>query len=102
MNDDEKSEVLRRWLNGLEERERNTAELLDSYFALRSPLPGDIGGVKLVPEYRTTEDIRDDLYEMMDVPPVFLFTYMLKAGYGFATRPDGSVTWAVWRLPATD
>jgi len=94
----ETDDAVRKWLNSLEERERNMAELLDSYFTFRSSLPGT-DGLKMTADPKTTEDIRDDLQDMMNVPADFIFTYMRKHGFGFTTGQDGSVRWAVWRLP---
>lgn len=90
------SDIVRRWLDGLDETERNMAELLDGYFTFRSNLPSQGEGVKTLADHKTTEDIRYELSDMMEVPSKFIFSYMKKHGYGFITAQDGSVKWAIW------
>lgn len=83
----------------LNETERNYAELMDAYLTFRRSLPTTETGEGLIAEPKTTQDIRDELADMMIVPADFIFSYMLRRGYGFTTGTDGAVKWAVWRIP---
>lgn len=75
-----------------------TFELLDSYFASRSPLPGKSElGEPLTPEYKTTTDIADDLADILPVPKQDIFCYLKANGYHLKTAADGSLRWEIWR-----
>lgn len=80
------------------EMEQHYESLLDQYFIPRSPLPGGADGkTRMLPEPKTTDDIQYDLTEMLPIPTPFIYTYLVRHGYGLITRPDGTVMWAIWR-----
>lgn len=73
-------------------------EVLSSYFASRSPLPGDSElGEPLSAEYKTTADIADDLADILPVPKQDIFCYLKANGYHLKTAADGSLRWEIWR-----
>lgn len=91
---------IEKWLESLDEVEKTQVEVLDAYFTFRSPLPVEEPGFgKAVPDYKTTDDIIDDLQNMMPVSQSVVIGYMQSHEYGFTTVGDGSVRWAVWRYP---
>lgn len=95
---DKMKERISRWLDGLDEEEKNQAELLDAYFTFRTNMPGeDPGFGKAVEEPKTTEEIMDDLQPMMYLNKTVVAGYMRTHDYGFTTVADGSVRWAIWR-----
>lgn len=95
---DEMKERIAKWLESLEEEERNQAELLDSYFLYRTNMPGeDPGFGKAAAEPKTTDEIIDDLMPMMNVSKTVVTEYMRAHDYGFTTAADGTPRWAIWR-----
>lgn len=75
-----------------------TSEVLDSYFASRSPLPGKSElGEPLSAEYKTTADIADDLADILPVPKQDIVYYLKTNGYHLKTAADGSLRWEIWR-----
>lgn len=73
-------------------------EVLNSYFASRSPLPGKSElGEPLSAEYKTTADIADDLADILPVPKQDIFCYLKANGYHLKTAADGSLRWEIWR-----
>lgn len=87
------------WLAELTEDERDQVTVLNAYFDTRSNTPGEseIKGKHLAPEYKTTQDIIDELMPMMAVSPGIVSKYLLLQGYTMATYDDGTVKWAIWR-----
>lgn len=97
--DDRIKELVAKWLESLEERERSQAELLDAYFMFRRNLPDDDPGFgKAVEDPKTTQDIIDELQPMMGLTEKIVVEYMRVHGYGFTTLQDGTVRWAIWRF----
>lgn len=97
--DDKMKERISKWLDSLDEEERNQAELLDAYFTFRTNMPGeDPGFGKAVEEPKTTDEIMDDLMPMMYMKKDVVAGYMRTHDYGFTTVADGSVRWAIWRF----
>lgn len=92
-------DIIQRWIDGLDDKDRYQVELLDSYFTFRSNLPDEANGVPMVEEPKTTADIQDDLSEMMPLNAYVIFQYMRFHEYGFTTLKDGTVKWAIWRMP---
>ena len=73
-------------------------EVLNSYFASRSPLPGKSElGEPLSAEYKTTADKADDLADILPVPKQDIFCYLKANGYHLKTAADGSLRWEIWR-----
>ena len=63
---DKMKERVQKWLESLDEEEKNQVELLDAYFTFRTNMPGeDPGFGKASEEPKTTEEIMDDLTPMM-------------------------------------
>lgn len=87
------------WAEQLPDEERGYIELLDGFFQFRSNMPDLESGFHLFEDFMTTADIVDYLTEMAAVPQRLVYQYMLKHNYGFRTMKDGSVKWAVWRMP---
>lgn len=88
-----------KWVAELTEDERDQITILDAYFATRSNKPGEseITGRHLAPEYKTTQDIIDELIPMMTVSPSIVSKYLLLKDYMMATYDDGTLKWAIWR-----
>jgi len=98
MIDDKMKERVEKWLDSLNEQEKNQVEVLDAYFMFRTNMPGDDPGYgKAMPDRKTTEDIMDDIIPMIQVDKMVVVGYMKSHGYGFTTLHDGSVRWAIWR-----
>lgn len=71
---------------------------LDNYFASRSPEPKKgITGDSYTPEYKTTEDIYDDLALINPVPTHMIVIYLRNHGYRLKTVADGTLRWEIWR-----
>lgn len=87
------------WFADLSDDERDQVTILDAYFATRSNVPGasEATGRHLAPEYKTTQDITDELMPMMSVSPHIVSKYLLLKGYTMATYDDGTIKWAIWR-----
>ena len=96
---DKMKERVKKWLESLDEEERNQVEVLDAYFTFRTNMPGeDPGFGKAVEEPKTTDEIMDDLMPMMYMKKDVVAGYMRTHDYGFTTVADGSVRWAIWRF----
>ena len=70
-------------------------EVLDAYFLTRRNLPEE-GAVQ---QNRSTEEILDDVADMMTMTKKDVIDYMIEHDYHPTTEQDGSVKWAIWRLP---
>ena len=96
---DKMKERIAKWLESLDEEEKNQVEVLDAYFTFRTNMPGDDPGFgKAVEEPKTTEEIMDDLVPMMFMDKTIVSAYMRTHEYGFTTLADGTVRWAIWRF----
>ena len=72
--------------------------LLDNYFASRSPEPKKgITGDSYTPEYKTTEDIYEDLALINPVPTHMIVIYLRNHGYRLKTVADGTLRREIWR-----
>lgn len=72
--------------------------LLDNYFASRSPEPKmGITGDSYTPEYKTTEDIYEDLEPINPVSTRLIVLYLRNHGYRLKTVADGTLRWEIWR-----
>ena len=72
--------------------------LLDNYFASRSPEPKmGITGDSYTPEYKTTEDIYEDLEPINPVSTRLIVIYLRNHGYRLKTVADGTLRWEIWR-----
>lgn len=73
--------------------------IIEAYLLWRQPTPdaANDGAFKVIQENMTTEDIRDALRDMADIPATFILSYMLHHGYTVTTESDGTVKWAIWR-----
>lgn len=69
-------------------------EVLDAYFQFRRNLPED-GAIQ---DYKTSEDIQDDLLPMLDLSKERIVEYLTDNSYNMVTDADGSVKWAIWRI----
>lgn len=70
-------------------------EVLDAYFMTRHNLPVD-GAVQI---NRSTDEIIDDVSDMVTVSNTDVTEYMITHDYHPTTELDGSVKWAIWRIP---
>ena len=96
---DKMKERVKKWLESLDEEERNQVEVLDAYFTFRRNMPeNDPGFGKAVEEPKTTDEIIDDLMPMMPISQKVVAGYMRSHEYGLTTIGDGSVKWAIWRF----
>lgn len=88
---------------GSEEQRQDPLEgfnlvLLDNYFASRSPEPKmGITGDSYTPEYKTTEDIYEDLALINPVSTRMIVIYLRNHGYRLKTVADGTLRWEIWR-----
>ena len=69
--------------------------LLDNYFATRD----NHASAGFIEDYKTTQDIQDELEPMYHVERGEIVGYLVEHGYGMKTHPDGTVRWAIWRMP---
>ena len=69
--------------------------LLDNYFATRD----NHACAGFIEDYKTTQDIQDELEPMFHVLRAEIVGWLVKHGYGMMTDPDGTVKWAIWRMP---
>lgn len=83
---------LNQFLSELKGDDKNQVELLDAYFASRSPKP-EKGYIQ---ENRTTQDIIDDMNPMMPLSMQLVVKYMFAHGYSPVPTGGGTVTWAIW------
>lgn len=70
-------------------------EVLDAYFMTRHNLPVE-GAVQM---NRSTEEIMDDLVDMLYLTKAQVTEYMINHEFHPTTDQDGSVKWAIWRIP---
>lgn len=99
MIDDKMKERIAKWLDSLDEEEKCQAELLDSYFYFRRNLPDEDPGLgKATEDFKTTDEIIDDLTPMMFVSKNVVTGWMRAHDYHFTTAADGTPRWAIWRF----
>lgn len=74
-------------------------KMIEAYFSTRSPLPVNslISGKPVLPDFKTTQDIVDDIMPMMPVDPALLVKYLNDNNYSTVTDEDGSLKWAIYR-----
>lgn len=77
-----------------EEKKTLKNEILDAYFNLRRNLPED----GAIPDNKTTQDIIDELENMVRLNETDVMDYLQRNDYHLTTDGDGSVKWAIWRL----
>lgn len=91
-------EIIQEWKDKMDEHERNQVSVLDAYFTNRRNLPGkNILDDDLIEDPKSTEEIIDELSEMMPLSIRLVADYMMKHEYGFTTSADGIIKWAIWR-----
>lgn len=96
---DKMKERISKWLDSLDEEEKNQVEVLDAYFTFRRNMPeNDPGFGKIISEPKTTDEIIDDLMPMMPISQKVVAGYMRSHEFGLTTIGDGSVKWAIWRF----
>lgn len=71
--------------------------VLDCYMSTRQPDNVMQGGV-LVADYRTTQDIQDDLRQILTITDEVIVDYLLRAGYQLMQNEDGTPIWRIFRL----
>ena len=80
--------------------------VLMAYFGQRQPEPlAELIGMAAddVEEYKTTDDICDELRPILDIDKAAVADFMLKVGYTLAPYADGSVRWKIYRArPKTE
>lgn len=73
-------------------------DVLGAYFESRHPVNDDIVlGEGYVAEYKTTEEIADELRSIMPIHPMEIVMYMRSEGYELVTVEDGTLRWELWR-----
>ena len=84
--------------NGYFDFDAFETELLNAYFKFRSNLPmkDEETGLSYMKSFKTSQDIIRELESMGGVSYGSVSDYMKRHGYTLATRPDGSVAWAIW------
>lgn len=68
-------------------------EVLDAYFLTRHNLPVE-GAVQT---NRSTEEIMDDVVDMVYLTKKDVVDYMIEHDFHPTTDADGTVKWAIWR-----
>jgi hypothetical protein len=72
--------------------------VMDAYLASRSPEPGKSQlGEEYTAEYKTTEEIADELHSIMPIHPMEIVLYLQGEGYELKTAEDGTLRWEIWR-----
>lgn len=72
--------------------------VMDAYLASRSPEPGKSQlGEEYTAEYKTTEEIADELHSIMPIRPMEIVLYLQGEGYELKTAEDGTLRWKLWR-----
>lgn len=56
-----------------------------------------ITGDSYTPEYKTTEDIYEDLEPINPVSTRLIVIYLRNHGYRLKTVADGTLRWEIWR-----
>ena len=98
--DDKMKERINKWLESLNEEERDQTEVLDAYFTFRTNLPAEDEALgKAFEDHKTTDDIVDELTPMMTVSKTVVVGYLRAHDYHMTTIADGTVKWAIWWLP---
>lgn len=96
---DKMRERIAKWLDSLKEDEKVQAELLDAYFTFRRNLPEEDPGLgRAVEDFKTSDEIIDDLTPMMYVNKNVVAGWMTAHDYHITTVADGSPRWAIWRF----
>lgn len=96
---DKMKERIAKWLESLKEEEKVQAELLDAYFFSRRNLPEEDPGLgRAVEDFKTSDEIIDDLTPMMYVNKNVVAGWMTAHDYHITTVADGSPRWAIWRF----
>lgn len=99
MLDDKMKERIMKWLESLDDEEKSQVEVLDAYFTFRTNLPREDPAMgRPIEEPKTTDEIIDDLSQMMPMSQKVVVGYMRSHDYGMKTVGDGSVKWAIWRF----
>lgn len=96
---DKMKERIGKWLDSLKEDEKVQAELLDAYFTFRRNLPEEDPGLgRAVEDFKTSDEIIDDLMPMMYVSKNVVAGWLAAHDYHITTVADGSPRWAIWRF----
>lgn len=82
-------------INHTEAEAEFVGTLLDNYFATRD----NLAGAGFIEDYKTTQEIQDNLEPMYHVTRGEIVSWLVAHGYGMITDPDGIVRWAIWRMP---
>ena len=69
-------------------------QVIDAYFKFRSNLPQE----GYVQQNRSTQEILDDLADMMYLTSNDIVEYLVQHEYAPTTELDGTVKWAIWRI----
>ncbi len=70
-------------------------EVLDAYFLSRHNMPAE-GSTQC---NRSTEEIMNELEEMVYLRKEDVIKWLVEHEYHPITELDGSVKWAIWRIP---
>ena len=91
-------ERISKWLEQLSEDEKSQTEVLDAYFTFRLNLPEKESALgKVIEDYKTTDDIMDDLLPMMIMDKNVVVGWMRAHDFHITTVGDGTPKWAIWR-----
>lgn len=88
------------WLNSedVDLETKQECQVLDGYFQTRDNLPGKtIDGKELVADPKSTQEIVNDLADMIELSGPVVVKYMQLHDFTFTTIADGSLKWAIWR-----
>ena len=70
--------------------------VLDGYFSNRSPKDEPVGVYKK--DYKTTQEIIDEITPTMAIDDRTVVKYMAQHGYMLDTAEDGTPIWRIYRL----
>lgn len=72
-------------------------DMLDAYFQFRSNV-ADFGGKKLITDYKSTQEIQDDISNMATIDENTIVTYLTSKNYNIVPVDDGTIKWQIWRI----
>lgn len=71
-------------------------KVLEAYFDIREPQPRPY--IQMIPELKSTVQIRDDLAPTLPIPEDVIVGFMLDRGYVLSPDEDGIPMWHIYRM----
>lgn len=85
------------WYDSLDDQHKQYANILNAYFQYKT---GDenFGGKHRTSDFKSTQEIADDLYDMIILDREDILEYMFYRDFELVTLPDGTVKWKIYRI----